>query len=318
MKIPKKYFKKIPLEIEQKEEPHYVYFLVTQNKRDEDRRVKIGMSGTEHGVLKRCEAANTYNPDGLKFLGYVKGYEKDWHNYFAEYRTKGEWFSFEKIKPILANLKLKLPKKTLDDYRYGWCLNEGRYRLNEERIEEEKKMKDSRYATAKYQQMVLRGKETFCHFNYQEDEEEKKEYIEDINDAPHICKLLNLWGFGKIDLSYPGYNKVVEIIEAATTKLDLFNDPINEGEIYYRTDPSYGGGYGVPYGISLRNGKKLFKVFQNFMKVRNNDFYSSLSSGTKHKSNIKLNEKVDLCNILGSMASKIEREIKEETHEVEI
>ena len=317
MKIPKKYFKKVPLEIEQKEEPHYVYFLVTQNERDEDRRVKIGMSGTEHGALKRCEAANTYNPDGLKFLGYVKGYEKDWHNYFAEYRTKGEWFSFEKIKPILANLKLKLPKKTLDDYRYGWCLNEGRYRLNEERIEEEKKMKDSRYAIAKYQQMVLTGKDNFYHFDHQEDEEVKKDYIEDINDAPHVCRILNLLGFGKIDLSYPGYNKVVEIIEAATTKLDLFNDPINEGEIYYRTDPSYGGGYGKPYGISLKNGKKLFKFFQNFMKFRNNDYYNDLSYGTKHKSNIKINEKVDLCNILGSMASKIERELKKETHEVE-
>ena len=318
MKIPKKYFKKVPLEIKQKEEPHYVYFLVTQNERDKDRRVKIGKSGTEHGALKRCEAANTYSPDGLKFLGYVKGYEKDWHNYFAEYRTKGEWFSFEKIKPILANLKLKLPKKTLDDYRYGWCLNEGRYRLNEERIEEEKKMKDSRYAIAKYQQMVLTGKDNFYHFDHQEDEEVKKDYIEDINDAPHVCRILNLLGFGKIDLSYPGYNKVVEIIEAATTKLDLFNDPIHEGEIYYRTDPNYGSGYGSRYGISLRTGKKLFKIFKNYMKVRNNDFYSSLSSGTKHKSNIKLNEKVDLCNILGSMASKIEREIKEETHEVEI
>ena len=69
----------------------------------------------------------------------------------------------------------------------------------------------------------------------------------------------------------------------------------------------------MPYGISLRTGKKLFKVFQNFMKVRNNDFYMDLSIGTKHKSNIKLNEKVDLCNILGSMASKIKRELKEET-----
>ena len=30
MKIPKRYIKKVPLEIEQKEEPHYVYFLVTK------------------------------------------------------------------------------------------------------------------------------------------------------------------------------------------------------------------------------------------------------------------------------------------------
>tara|TARA_R110000751_G_scaffold305968_1_gene423362 strand:+ start:90 stop:1040 length:951 start_codon:yes stop_codon:yes gene_type:complete len=310
MKIPKKYIKKIPVEIKQEKGTHYVYFILTQNEKDEDRSVKIGMSSTENGVLSRFEAANTYNPIGLKLLGYLKGYERDWHNYFKEHKIKGEWFSFKEIKSILANLKLKLPKKILDNYRNGWILREGRYNSIEDRIQEEGKMKDSRYATTKYQQMALTGREYFYHRDYEEDEKVKENYIEDINDAPHICRILNLLGFGKIDLSYPGYNKVVKIIEAATAKLDLFNDPINEGEIYYRTDPSYGSGYDAPYGISLRTGKKLFKIFKNYMKVRNNDFYGSLSSGTKHKSNIKINEKVDLCNILGSMASKIEREIK--------
>jgi len=310
MKIPKKYFRKIPVEIKQKKEPHYVYFILTQDTKEEDRKVKIGMSSTENGVLSRFESANTYNPMGLKLLGYLKGYEKDWHDYFKEHRVKGEWFSFREIKNILANLKLKLPQKILDNYRDGWSYREGRYDSFDENKKEKEKMKDSKYLTIKYQQMALTGKEYFYHFDYQEEEKIKENYIDDINDAPHICEILNLCGFGKIDLKYPGYNKVVKIIQAATSKLDIFNDPINEGEFYYRTDPSYGSGYDEKYGISLRTGKKLFNVFKNFMKVRNNDFYSDLSYGTKHKSKIKINEKIDWFNLLSSMTFKMEKEIK--------
>ena len=91
--IPKKYFKDVPTEIQREEKPHYVYFILA--KEGNLKRVKIGKCDKEEGIIKRFSSLNTSSPIDLKIIGYLKGYEKDWHRYFKEHRIKGEWFDFE-------------------------------------------------------------------------------------------------------------------------------------------------------------------------------------------------------------------------------
>jgi len=320
--IPKKHLRKYPLEITEKGEPHYVYFIVTcPTNIKEERRVKIGKSQKEDGVQERVKAVSTYCPVEIKLLGYLKGYEKDWHSYFADYRNKGEWFKFDGIKHYLKQIKLKIPKILLDEERqkYQDTLFPGsKNYINRSDTDEvvnlkllqSRNMANNEYVTDRYQTRVLENAKDFDWSPYEEDEIEDEQYDEKLDNAEHVCRLLNLCGFGEIDSNNLGYNKVVRIVTANTAKMDLFNDYISEGEPYYRTDPKYTpGGY---HGISLRSGEKLFRVFKNFMKVRNHHFFMDRFSGTKqYKSSNKMDEKVHLYNIVNLMGSSLERELIE-------
>lgn len=311
-KIPKKYFKKYPLEIIERAEPHYVYFIVTcPNNTREERRVKIGKSEKEEGVYNRFCTANTYCPTEIKLLGYLKGYERDWHEYFKDFRVKGEWFNFKDIKHYLSKIKLQIPKILLDDEKErlqdaNFILDSDTDEVTDLKLLESKKIKDARYVTDRYQTRVLENRDFFHWHEYVKDEEYEQECLDNVD---HICKLLNLLGFGKMDTNLLWHNKVVQVVTAATSKMDMFNDFINEGEIYFRTDPNYT--QGEAYGVSIRNGKKIFNIFKNFMKVRNHNFYSISGHGAREKkASNKIKEKIELLNIVNSMNSSLRKELK--------
>ena len=315
-KIPKKHLRKYPLEITERGEPHYVYFIVTcPSDTREERRVKIGKSETEEGVYNRFSTANTYCPIEIKLLGFLKGYERDWHEYFKNYRIKGEWFNFKDIKHYLSKIKLQIPKILLDDEKErlqnaNFILKSDTNEVTDLKLLESKKIKDARYVTDRYQTRVLANRDFFNWHEYTKDEEYEQECLDNVD---HICKLLNLLGFGKMDTNLLWHNKVVQVVTAATSKIDMFNNCINEGEIYFRTDPNYN--QGEAYGVSIRNGQQIFNIFKNFMKVRNHDFYTTFGSGARErKASNKIEEKVDLFNIINLMASKIERELKKESY----
>ena len=78
--------------------------LVILAKEGNLKRVKIGKCDKEDGIMKRFSSLNTSSPIDLKIIGYLKGYEKDWHRYFKEHRIKGEWFDFNKPASCKSNI----------------------------------------------------------------------------------------------------------------------------------------------------------------------------------------------------------------------
>ena len=151
-KIPKKYFKDVPIEVQREEKPHYVYFVLA--KEGSLKRVKIGKCEKEDGIIKRFSSLNTSSPIDLKIIGYLKGYEKDWHKYFKEHRIKGEWFDFNKIEHILVRLQLKVPKDILFDFKEQMKTHYSRDE-NEDIFDELKKINSNVYATTEYQRRIF-------------------------------------------------------------------------------------------------------------------------------------------------------------------
>ena len=121
---------RIPVIEKDKRELQWVYFILSDEiKRKNpqhsystgyksvERRVKIGMSQKEEGVIKRFNSIRSDSPSDLYMLGYMPAYEKDWHQYLKTYRIKGEWFTYEPIKEIIMGIKLKVPEEILIKFR---------------------------------------------------------------------------------------------------------------------------------------------------------------------------------------------------------
>ena len=118
---------RIPVMEKDERQLQWVYFVVSDEiKRKNpqrsysikimERRVKIGMSQKEEGVIKRFNGLKSDSPSDLYMLGYTQGYEKDWHRHFKPYLIKGEWYAYEPIKEIIMGIKLKVPEDIL--YRF--------------------------------------------------------------------------------------------------------------------------------------------------------------------------------------------------------
>ena len=67
-----------------KERKNLIMFILSWQRKGNLKRVKIGRSDKEDGIMKRFSSLNTSSPVDLKMIGYLKGYEKDWHKYFKE------------------------------------------------------------------------------------------------------------------------------------------------------------------------------------------------------------------------------------------
>ena len=86
------------------------------------------------------------------------------------------------------------------------------------------------------------------------------EYEEAEKNISNIKKVLNFIHNGTDGDEWYGGGDI-KITECRSSTLDLFNCPINQGEIYFRN-----GGYGI--GYSLVTGYKLYNIFMEFMRSR--------------------------------------------------
>ena len=297
--IPKKYFKDVPIEIQREEKPHYVYFILA--KEGDLKRVKIGKCDKEEGIMKRLSSLNTSSPIDLKIIGYLKGYEKDWHRYFKEHRIKGEWFDFNKIEHILVRLQLKVPKEILFDFKEQIKIHYSKDE-NKDIFSELKKINSNVYATTEYQRRIFgeRSEWFYLHRASKKFDPNDKEYEYITEHAFHISKILNLFCFGT------DFCGNVRITEARTLKLDRFYDPIYPGEIYYQTADANRGG---TYGISVRSGFTLFQAYKSFLRIRKQGHYArGLNINNRRKEQVTV-EKEELLHIIHNLSHDLKKDL---------
>jgi len=299
-KIPKKYFKDVPIEVQREEKPHYVYFVLA--KEGNLKRVKIGRCDKEDGIIKRFSSLNTSSPIDLKIIGYLKGYEKDWHNYFKEHKVKGEWFDFNKIEHTLVRLQLKVPKEILIKFKEQMKIHYLRDE-NEDIFDESKKINSNVYATTEYQRRIFgeRSEWFYLHRSTKRiDPIWDRDYDHVTEHAYAISKLLNLFCFGT------DFCSNVRITEARTIKLDRFYDVIYPGEIYYQTDESNRNGV---YGISARSGYRLFSAYKNFLRLRKRGVYAKGFENDNRRQEQVTVEKKELLYILDNLSHDIKKDL---------
>jgi hypothetical protein len=297
--IPKKYLKDVPLEVQREEKPHYVYFILA--KEGNLKRIKIGRCDKEDGIMKRFSSLNTSSPIDLKIIGYLKGYEKDWHKYFKEHKIKGEWFDFNKIEHILVRLQLKVPKEILDTFKDQIRLHYSKDD-KEDIFNELKKINSNVYATTEYQKRIFgeRSEWFYLHRASKKFNPNDENYEHITEHAYHISKLLNLFCFGT------DFSSNVRITEARTIKLDRFYDPIYPGEIYYQTDESNRGGR---YGISVRTGFILFRAYKNFLRLRKRGVYVTGFENNGRRQKQVTAEKKELLHIINNLSHDIKKDL---------
>ena len=297
---------RIPVIEKDKRELQWVYFILSDEiKRKNpqhsystgyksvERRVKIGMSQKEEGVIKRFNSIRSDSPSELYMLGYMPAYEKDWHQYLKTYRIKGEWFTYEPIKEIIMSIKLKVPEEILnkfrEDYVYSFRPKNASYTSNkpgpewDEYFREEKRMKNIFSLTKEYRRSIFN--EDLFSDPYEDPhwsaEREKQDYNFITEHSDKIVKMLNVFNFGEPFIGDMPNGKVV-ITESKTTKLDILDNVIHPKEIYYRT-----GTYGV--GLSVRSAHKLYEIFEGYMRTRkrrrSNFKYKSKLNGEFAKKN---------------------------------
>ena len=297
--IPKKYFKDVPTEVQREEKPHYVYFILA--KEGNLKRVKIGKCDKEEGIMKRFSSLNTSSPIDLKIIGYLKGYEKDWHRYFKEHRIKGEWFDFNKIEHILVRLQLKVPKEILFDFKEQIKVHYSKDE-NKDIFSELKKINSNVYATTEYQRRIFgeRSEWFYLHRASKKFDPNDKEYEYITEHAFHISKILNLFCFGT------DFCGNVRITEARTLKLDRFYDPIYPGEIYYQTADANRGG---TYGISVRSGFILFQAYKNFLRLRKRGVYvNGFETNNRRQEQVTI-EKKELLYIIDNLTHDLKKDL---------
>ena len=276
---------RIPVMEKDERELEWVYFIVSDEIKKTDneysystghssmqRRIKIGMSKNEDGVIKRFQSISQNSPSNVYMLGYIQGYEKDWHRYFQKYRIKGEWFAYDPIKEIIMGIKLKVPEDTLNKFRENYLASyrprNASYTSNKPGPEwdayfkEEKRTKNVFSLTREYRRSIF--KEDSLSDIYRREswniEQEKKDYNFLTEHCDKIVKVLNAFNFGDLFIGDLPFGEVI-ITESKTTKLDIFNDVIHPGEIYYRT-----GNYGT--GLSVRSGHRIYECFDKFIRSR--------------------------------------------------
>jgi len=299
-KIPKQYFKNVPLEIQREEKPHFVYFILA--KEGNLKRVKIGRCDKENGIIKRFSSLNTSSPIDLEIIGYLKGYEKDWHRFFKEEKIKGEWFDFNKIEHILVRLKLKVPKEILIKFKREIELRFSQEDSKKDIFNELNKIKNDVYATTEYHRRIFgeRSEWFYLHRSQKTFDPNDKDYQYITEHAYHISKLLNLFCFGTDMMSN------VRLTEARTIKLDRFYDVIYPGEIYYQTDESNRGG---TYGISARSGYRLFKAYINFLKLRKRGVYvNGFETNNRRQEQVTI-EKKELLYIIDNLSHDLKKDL---------
>jgi len=187
-----------------------VYFIL-QNE-THVKQCKIGKSANDLGVWKRYLSNGTGNPKATFLLGYLKNSNEEyWHNYFRQYRIKGEWFNTAFMLPILYNLDLKVPDAAYDFYISYKSKNikdeiEELYKKKEEGFPPEQKDLKEIYTLWEekqkfYDEQIENLENKLQKIKLQSKEEIKKEYKKFVFTVPKENKVVKKFNYNFLDKS---------------------------------------------------------------------------------------------------------------------
>jgi len=324
-----------------------VYFLL-HSESNRKSYVKIGKSDSETGVVARLKGCQTGNPIKLILLGYFEGSEAEWQSQFHYANVRGEWFDYNRIKHIISQLNLKVPKNILKQFKEDKIA-----KLNKKIIELRDKIEEDRerysydrenlkaYCQEEIEQIGkheddiakidgLEGaklKEAYNKWAVEHTEEgwyafqrcseaSRNHRKEALKNMSHIEKIINFIHKGTSNKWHGGQE--IRYVEAKGSFIDLFNGVVNPGE-YYIMVGEYQNGY------SLESGYSIYKMFVNFMNSRRDNSKASKkqiesfkdyldAKKIKHKENcsVDITKKIEtssLKDIIDDFKNDIDKEL---------
>ena len=324
-----------------------VYFLL-HSESNRKSYVKIGKSDSETGVVARLKGCQTGNPIKLILLGYFEGSEAEWQSQFHYANVRGEWFDYNRIKHIISQLNLKVPKNILKQFKEDKIA-----KLNKKIIELRDKIEEDRerysydrenlkaYCQEEIEQIGkheddiaqidgLEGaklKEAYNKWAVEHTEEgwyafqrcseaSRNHRKEALKNMSHIEKIINFMHKGTSNKWHGGQE--IRYVEAKGSFIDLFNGVVNPGE-YYIMVGEYQNGY------SLESGYSIYKMFVNFMNSRRDNSKASKkqiesfkdyldAKKIKHKENcsVDITKKIEtssLKDIIDDFKNDIDKEL---------
>ena len=273
-----------------------VYFLLHSDSYKKS-YVKIGKSDSESGVVARLKGCQTGNPIKLILLGYIEGEERVWQSFFSDERIRGEWFDYSYASKFINQLKLKVPKVVLDDFKREKIENLNRKILNIKKEirggdyydrdpNEGENDEDYReYHEAEFTEIGelkeeiaridnLKGHNLLETYNawalknteegyraYRESEDIRKEQRKEALDNMHnIEKVIYFLHKGLNKDHWYGGNEI-RLAESKSSFFDFFGNIVNPGEYYVMVD-EYQSGY------SLSSGLMVLRLFLKFLETR--------------------------------------------------
>jgi len=324
-----------------------VYFLL-HSESNRKSYVKIGKSDSETGVVARLKGCQTGNPIKLILLGYFEGSEAEWQSQFHYANVRGEWFDYNRIKHIISQLNLKVPKNILKEFKEDKIA-----KLNKKIIELRDKIEEDRerysydrenlkaYCQEEIEQIGkheddiaqidgLEGaklKEAYNKWAVEHTEEgwyafqrcseaSRNHRKEALKNMSHIEKIINFIHKGTSNKWHGGQE--IRYVEAKGSFIDFFNGVVNPGE-YYIMVGEYQNGY------SLESGYSIYKMFVNFMNSRRDNSKASKkqiesfkdyldAKKIKHKENcsVDITKKIEtssLKDIIDDFKNDIDKEL---------
>ena len=305
-----------------------VYFLL-HSESNRKSYVKIGKSDSETGVVARLKGCQTGNPIKLILLGYFEGSEAEWQSQFHYANVRGEWFDYNRIKHIISQLNLKVPKNILKQFKEDKIA-----KLNKKIIELRDKIEEDRerysydrenlkaYCQEEIEQIGkheddiakidgLEGpnlKEAYNEWAVEHTEEgwyafqrcseaSRNHRKEALKHMSHIEKIINFMHKGTSNKWHGGQE--IRYVEAKGSFIDFFNGVVNPGE-YYIMVGEYQNGY------SLESGYSIYKMFVNFMNSRRDKSKASKKQIEKFKNYLDAKKIKHKENCSVDIAKKIE------------